>query len=108
MIRIVARKKAGRFVLFRVSGHAGQSKAGADIVCAGVSALAQTALLALRQYLASAPPAKVRRGFLEVVLPELSGAEEEKTRLILEVILLGLSALRDAYPAYVQLDTQEE
>jgi uncharacterized protein YsxB (DUF464 family) len=107
MIRMLVRREAGRVISFRVSGHAGFADAGEDIVCAGVSAITQTALIGLTHYLPEEPRTDMREGFLEVILPPLDAVGQEKASLLLETMLLGLVSLRCAYPTHIQLDTQE-
>ena len=52
MIRIdVFRNKDGKISEYRVCGHSGTAERGRDIVCAGISSLAQTALLGLGEHL---------------------------------------------------------
>ena len=48
---VICEEKNGRISAFRVHGHSGTAPKGRDIVCAGVSALAQTALLGLGRHL---------------------------------------------------------
>ncbi|MFC2468776.1 MAG: ribosomal-processing cysteine protease Prp [Negativicutes bacterium] len=52
MIRIdVFRLSDGKISGFRVHGHSGTAARGQDIVCAGISALAQAALLGIGEHL---------------------------------------------------------
>ena len=48
MVNIVVFKENGK-VTIKMDGHAGHGKPGEDIVCAGVSAIIQTALLGLNE-----------------------------------------------------------
>ncbi|HSQ90150.1 ribosomal-processing cysteine protease Prp [Romboutsia sp.] len=48
MVNIVVHKKSGK-VTIDMEGHAGHGKPGEDIVCAGVSAIIQSALLGLEE-----------------------------------------------------------
>ena len=47
MTRVSFFKKGDLFTGFRAEGHIGYAPAGSDIVCAGVSALLQNAVIAL-------------------------------------------------------------
>jgi len=52
--------KSGELQGFIVEGHAGYAPAGEDIVCAGVSALVQTAVAGLKHFLTDAPLVETR------------------------------------------------
>jgi uncharacterized protein YsxB (DUF464 family) len=107
MIRVKARKKAGSVVSFHISGHSGFAEKGKDIVCAGVSAITQTAVIGLKAHLSVQPQVNRRRGRMDVVLPPLDTKDAVKADLILSTMLLGLTSLQAGYPGYVQLETQE-
>lgn len=80
-----------------VSGHAKYAPAGQDIVCASVSALAQT--LAYSPYLHPVSVDSVE-GFLQIVLKkDLSEAEE----VLVESFFIGINAIADQYPDYVKV-----
>ena len=53
------RRLDGAYVGFRAQGHTGYARAGADIVCAAVSALTQTTLNGLQNVLKAPVDAKV-------------------------------------------------
>lgn len=82
-----------------IEGHAGTAEAGHDLVCAGVSTLAQTALLGLDAYLGKKPIWKINEtGFMECRLPEgLTGEDLEKAQVILTTMELGLISIAKNY-----------
>jgi uncharacterized protein YsxB (DUF464 family) len=47
----IVRNSEQSIVKFQATGHSGSAKHGKDIICAGVSALTQSALLGISQYL---------------------------------------------------------
>lgn len=88
-----------------VSGHAGYAPRGRDIVCAAVSALAQTAVRALEVLAGVQPGAKITEGYLECILPP--ALLSEKAELILEVAAVGLKEVGRAHPEYVSITERE-
>ncbi|GEA16425.1 hypothetical protein E308F_26710 [Moorella sp. E308F] len=106
MIRIVFwQERGGSLTGFTVTGHAGYPPKGEDIVCAAVSALAQTAVFSLKDHLEEEPGVSIREGFLECRLPaSLNPADQEKARVILKTIELGLKAIASDYRQYVALE----
>lgn len=103
MITITMHKdKKNRYSGFTISGHADYSEAGSDIVCAAVSALSQTALLGLMQYLAeNAVPYEMKDGFLSIRVNEPC----ETSQVILKTLVLGLQQIVQQYPQYVALNS---
>lgn len=96
--------ETGRLEGFQVDGHTGYAKAGRDIVCAAVSALAQTAVLGLEHYLPARVESRIASGELICrVKGELSEAEALRAATILETLRLGLEATARDYSKYVQL-----
>ena len=67
------RDSRGRLCGFTVLGHTGYAPEGEDIVCAGVSALTQTAVNALETVAHAPASVIVRSGFFEREAPQ--GAE---------------------------------
>lgn len=102
MIRITVRRNgAGAVTGLDVTGHAGYAEHGRDIVCAAVSALAQTAVLGLER-LGADFSADEARGRLSVELhretdPVLSVRAED----VLETAVLGLTAIARRHGRFV-------
>lgn len=94
---------------FLVRGHAGYAEAGEDIVCAGVSALVQTAAMGLRRFLSVEPPideraTSLRDVFVKLMLPDNLTAEEKRTaRVILETLELGMQGIAESYGEYLEV-----
>lgn len=104
----VQRQADGRITGFAVSGHSGYARRGADIVCAGVSAIAQTTILGLQQELGICCSGHQADGELSCQLPTELGEAATAADLLLRTMLQGLSAMAGAYADYVQiLDSKE-
>ncbi len=97
----LVRNNNGQIVELEVSEHSGYAEKGQDIVCAAVSALTQTALLGLVQYLKTKVEYKVSEGYLYL---NLQGNENELTDAILETMFLGLREVAQTYKKYVRID----
>jgi len=109
-ILVVFRQNAaGALLGFQVSGHADYAQWGNDIVCAAVSALAQTTALGLQQAvgLGERLHLETRPGFLDCRLPQgLARDEKEKAALLLQTLRAGLLAVAESYAGYVQVQDQ--
>lgn len=110
MIRIRVRGSRKQLRGFLIRGHAGFGKAGEDIVCAGVSALATTALYGLSRYL----PGKFSFSrseegllFCKLHIGLLTKQEAHDAQVIFTVLLLGLEGVAREYGRYVDLALQE-
>ena len=85
---------------FSVKGHSGTAERGADIVCAGVSSLAQTALLGLMKHLKVEVMYRVTGGDMKVSLKD---APTELTEAVLQTMRLGLGEIAGQYPQAVKI-----
>lgn len=85
---------------FTVTGHSGTAERGRDIVCAGVSALTQTALLGIMEYLHREVDYDVASGKLSV---RLKSAPDDLTEAILQSMLLGLTEIQKLSPEAVHI-----
>jgi len=98
---LVTRSGDGAVVGFSVAGHAGYARRGSDIVCAGVSALAQAAAIGLKR---AGVPARMRRGAgrLECRLDDGAG-RAATVQLMLETMIDGIRAIAGAHPRCVAI-----
>lgn len=104
MIKIqILRRKDGMISGFTVSGHHG--KYGSDIVCAGISSLAQAALLGLGEHLHRELDYHVASGDLKM---HLKGAPDDLTEAILETMLKGMKAIAAQYSQGVRIQEKQE
>ena len=102
MIQIdVFRTTDGKISEYRVHGHSGTEERGSDIVCAGISALAQTALLGLGEHLHRDMEYSVDpSGDLHM---KLRGEPDDLTQAILETMHLGFAEIEKASPSAVRI-----
>ncbi len=92
---------------FIVQGHAGYAPAGEDIVCAGVSALIQTAVVGLKHFLSAAPLVENRTKsensvYVKLKFPDNLNEEEKRTaQVILKTLELGRQGIAGGYGKYL-------
>ena len=99
-------ERDGRISAFSVQGHSGTAPKGRDIVCAGVSALSQTALLGLGRHLHREIDFHIDpSGDLHMKLRE---APDDLSEAILRTMRLGVEEIEKAYPDAVQLRITKE
>ncbi|MBZ4687265.1 MAG: uncharacterized protein PWQ96_126 [Clostridia bacterium] len=105
MVEVVIYSKAGKYSGFQVQGHSGYSEQGSDIVCSGISAITQSAVMGLQYYFDESVEVKVKEGFLKcnLVLDKLSEAELEKVEVIIQTMLLGLESIKEEYKGYLNI-----
>lgn len=93
---------------FSVSGHSDYSPRGSDIVCSAVSALAQTAVLALKTVADVNPQWSRQEGLLECMIPrELAQDSQGKAETVLRTIVTGIENISQHYPHYVSVTNKE-
>jgi uncharacterized protein YsxB (DUF464 family) len=97
--------KAGKILGFKIDGHARFAKKGHDIVCAAVSAVAQTAILGLDEFLSGDDFfVSIKEGNLEWFLQDKPGISNSRdAQIILKTLYLGIEAIEREYAAYVKL-----
>lgn len=102
MVKVTVRRDpSGSIRSFTVQGHTGYAAEGRDIVCAAVTALAQTAVLGLRRVARLEPEVFLDEGFLECRLPP--GVGNTAADAILETMALGLVDIGKDYPGHVRV-----
>ena len=85
---------------YRVTGHSGTAKHGQDIVCAGVSALTQSALLGIMEHLHRAVNYDIASGNLEIRLQE---PPDDCTEAILRTMYMGLAEIEKISPKGIRI-----
>jgi uncharacterized protein YsxB (DUF464 family) len=104
----IQRDKAGNISGFSCNGHAGYAEKGADIICAGISALTMSTVLALQQL--TNLKLKIKKnstqGLLECYWSNIP-AETEKTNIIMQVMTIGLQDMAAQYPEYLRISEVE-
>ena len=91
-----------RITGFSVSGHSGYAEAGADIVCAAVSAVVTMAEATINDVCGAKAKVRVKDEDARVTLTLPASCDEEETvQAVLAGMLLTLVSLRDDYPDYI-------
>ncbi len=94
----------GMIKSFRVEGHTGYADRGQDIICAGISAITQTAVIGLMNYLGRKPVYEKDDGLLACKLPpDLSGDDVLKAQTILGTMEMGLKEIELQYRDFIQI-----
>jgi len=96
---------------FEVHGHSGYARAGSDIVCSAVSALTQTAAMALEELLHLDIDLRVKEkeGYLSCYLPCGMDADiRAQAELLLNAMALGLRDIEQSYSAYIHITERTE
>ena len=78
-----------RITGFSVSGHSGYAEAGADIVCAAVSAVVTMAEATINDVCGAKAKVRVK--------------EEDAVQAVLAGMLITLCGIRDDYPDYIEV-----
>ena len=107
MIRFTVWKSKDQYIGFESSGHAGFAEEGEDIVCAAVSVLVINTVNSIEEFTDDDYEVEQAQdgGFLRVRFPEVPC---EKTVLLMDSLLLGLSSIEADYGnEYITLITEE-
>ena len=89
---------------FSVRGHSHQAPRGKDVICAGVSALTQSACQGIIQYLGISASYSVSRGFLDFSFQNPT----KETEAILQSMLIGLKSIQAICPGELSIFFQGE
>ena len=93
-----------RITGFSVSGHSGYAEAGADIVCAAISAIVTMAEATINDVCGAKAKVRVKEADARITLTlPASCDEEESVQAVLAGMLLTLCNLRDQYPDYIEV-----
>ncbi len=110
MIDILFQRKHDQYVSFIISGHAEYDESGKDIVCAGVSAIAYTAVNALMM-VADIPNLYYMvddNGKLSCALPNiLDEYQDAVSQIIFETAYVGFQGIYDTYSEYIKIYIEE-
>ena len=104
------KRSDGALIGYRANGHSGYAEAGADIVCAAISALTQTTLNGLKNVLKA--PVMFDQdddgAFIEAILtPEASDDQIRQAQLLLVTLQEGLQAIQREYPRNLRIIFKE-
>ena len=104
------KRSDGALIGYTSSGHAMYAEAGADIVCAAISALTQSTLNGLKNVLKAPVMFDLDDdgAFIEAVLtPEASEAQIQQAQLLLVTLEQGLQAIQREYPRNLRIIFKE-
>ncbi len=104
MTKITIFKKAGFISGYLIKGHSGYAEEGSDIVCSGISAVSQMALVGLTEVLKKDVDCVCEDGLLSV---DIKGDLKE-CQVILNAMELSLKDIAKNYPAYVKFEIKGE
>ena len=104
------KRSDGALIGYSSIGHADYAEAGADIVCAAISALTQSTLNGLKNVLKA--PVMFDQdddgAFIEAILtPEASEDQIRQAQLLLVTLLEGLQAIQREYPRNLRIIFKE-
>ncbi len=93
-----------RITGFSVSGHSGYAEAGADIVCAAISAIVSMAEATINDVCGAKAKVRVKdeQARITLMLPT-SCDEEETVQAVLAGMMITLCNMRDDYPDYIEV-----
>ena len=93
-----------RITGFSISGHSGYAEAGADIVCAAISAVVSMTEATVNDICGAKAKVRVKDADARISLTlPTSCDEEESVQAVLAGMLLYLCTLRDEYPDYIEV-----
>lgn len=104
--------KQGDFIYdLTLDGHTGYGVEGEDIVCAGVSSIAQTAVLGV--FSVAGVDAEFERdedrGYMHLVIPfDISEKQKEKCNIILQTAILGLADLVEGFSDFIEMEVIDD
>lgn len=101
-------RSGGRLSGFEALGHTDYAQNGEDIVCAGISALTQAALMGIREHLKLPVAWEMEDGYLYCMLAsEVEDPAWHDAEIILETMALGLRSLAETYATFIKLIERE-
>ena len=106
MILIKVSRKGSLITDLEIAGHAGYATRGSDIVCASVSAIAQTALAGIDEIAKIQDSYKIEKtGRISLSIPEdISPSQREAASVILETMMLGLREVESQFGRFVKIE----
>ena len=108
MVLVTVIREQGTPVGFELTGHADQGAYGEDIVCAGISAITETALLGITDVLKLDAAWTREEGDLRCELSrETAGEDREKAAIVFNTMIAGLTSLQQAYPKSLKFSYRE-
>ena len=108
MVHVTVIRERGTPVGFELTGHADQGAYGEDIVCAGISAITETALLGITDVLKLDAATAREDGHVRCELSrDTAGEDIEKAAVVFNTMIAGLTSLQKAYPKSLKFSYRE-
>lgn len=82
-----------------VKGHANYAVSGSDIVCAGVTALAQTLIKSIKDLTYDKIEYEISPGRVDIKYGNLS----EKSKTLVDSFFIGICMIAEEFPEYVRI-----
>ena len=93
-----------RITGFSVSGHSGYAEAGADIVCAAITAIVRMAEATINDVCGAKAKVRVKEEDARITLTLPASCDEEETvQAALSGLMLTLLNLREDYEDYIEV-----
>lgn len=111
MTKIKIKKQNGLIYFLELDGHTGYGVDGEDIVCAGVSCIAQTAVLGIFNVAMINAEFKrdEERGFLQLIIPfDISESQRDKCNTIMQTAILGLADLQEGFSDFITMEVIDD
>ncbi|WP_425446591.1 ribosomal-processing cysteine protease Prp [Dethiothermospora halolimnae] len=109
----ILKSDAQSIVGYSLNGHTGYGVEGQDILCAAISTLSQTTLIALNE-VCDIDEDKInyrideKTGFLSVIIPtNMDYQTMEKAQIVFRTMEVGIKSLIEVYPDYITLEYGE-
>lgn len=83
----------------KISGHANYAVFGSDIVCASVTALAQTLIKSIKDLTDDKIEYEISPGRVDIKYGNLS----EKSKTLVDSFFIGICMIADEFPEYVRI-----
>ena len=105
MVNIVVYLEDNKYKGFQIEGHTEYEEKGKDIICSGISAIAQTAALGLKKYTYEFTKIEIWDGLLRCIvdLENLNYLEDIRVQTVIDTMLLGLENLQESYKDYMKI-----
>ncbi len=89
---------------FSISGHSGYAEAGADIVCAAISAVTAMAEATINDVCGAKAKVRVKEQDARITLtPPTSCDEEDTVQAVLSGLMVYLIGLKEDYEDYIEV-----
>ena len=93
-----------RITGFSISGHSGYAEAGADIVCAAISAVVTMAEATINDVCGAKAKVCVKEEDARITLTLPASCDEEETvQAVLSGLLVTLLSFKEDYPDYIEV-----